>query len=575
MHISGNANSHKMKKEVTGIIIDNDIWAPTSTPSVKMLTFSPESSWTTKTRENSLDKKASMYWMAKGLNDFHELLKNLHKPEQENKIHLQRGSSKLKTQYTNKHNTNVRLREKSNPHVQKPQRDSDTVQGYVITRHSDTEPKNVKRNQTVNFNRNDTRPNIGTRIRDRMLKRKHEDAKKSKQHTKVNTNLNEKLNSSPQKENMVYRIEERNRSKYSKSTAKTRVGIPVVNSILKTVLTSEDSKFTGKSISDADKTTASNVHSETQEHQKQNSERDRSTFNDNILLGRRVRPIFTLSGTADNNVFSGGKSFQLSAIDSNKGHFSDHGLGQNKIVHERPQIASNLYSPSNEFYVENGVNSISYKEHFKKLMNPRSGIPKAPYSFDGSKIYSTGTSGPLFLSHDNAYQKPAPTQYPVPVSQSRESKRPFYLTDPNYDSLIPFIPESSTQPNMYNTEKLTTRHYSTFPPNFLEMLGISLEEPITPHSRNLKSSPYLTLTQNAEEYHHQETNVHFFRQAPYLPSTWIHQASYKQQLPPQHYTQRLPPQQYTQPLPPQQFRQKPKEVEISFTGKLNCPHSSC
>lgn len=561
MHISGRASSpHKMEKEVSGIIIDNDIWSPTSTPSAKMLTFSPESSWTTKPSEKSLDKKVPMYWMAKGLNDFHELLKNLDKSGQENTNHLPRGNSKLKTLFMSKQNTNAKLRGKSNSHVKKERTDSGATQSYVIT-HSSPGPEKTQQNQTRSFSRINTRPKIETKTRDSVLKRKYNITMKSKQHTKVNTNFNRKLHSSlRKKDNVIYKVEERNTNKYLKSTPKTRIGIPIANSILKTVLASKDSKSRTNSISLEAEKTASKVHPNTPEHPKRKSEGDHPTFTDSVLSGRQVRPIFTLSGTMDNNVFSGRNSFQLSDMDGNKddSQLSDNGLNQNKIVHERPQIASNLYSPSNEFYVEKGVNSISYKEHFKKLMNPRSNTPKAPLSFDGSKIYSTGTSGPLFLSHDKAYQKPIPTQYPsTPASQSRENKRPFYLTDANYGHLIPSIPESSTQPSMFNTEKLTTRQYPTFPPNFLEMLGISLEESLMPHSRNLKSSSYPTMPQNAEEYHHQETNVHFFRQASYLPSPWIQQTSFPQQ------------------LPPQQFLQKMNEVEINFTGKFNCLHSNC
>ncbi|XP_061197116.1 uncharacterized protein LOC133205342 [Saccostrea echinata] len=528
---------HKTGKKVTGIIIKNEIWASSSTPATK--TIAREKSWTTKISDKAVDRKPSLEWMAKGLDDFKMFLKKLENPKQKNT-----GGSQFNLLYTTKKKTDVDVKIPSQSKTTKKQRtDTTKVKNFVITHYNNSfSVGNPTRNPTTGKHRSSSRTVFGTKPQD-GTKRKPYRVQQPTHPRKVNINLSRKQQTSLRRHKDVnYKTQKPYTQTYRKLPIRNRVGIPVVNTI---------SKLSGNSIS-SEKTVSEKVQAKIPKLTSQIS-KDRSMFTDSSVLGSHLRPIFTLSGSIENNVFSGGNSLQVSSTDGkqNRGQLSKNGLSQNRIVHERPQITSNLYSPSNEFYIENGVNSISYKQHFKKLFNPDAKSDdsvKAPYTFDGSKIYATGTTGPLFLSHEKNYHQPE-TQFPTtPVPKSRDNKRPFYLTGPNQGHLTPSIVESSTQPSMFNTEKLTTRQSNTFPPNFLELLGISLKG-TKKQAANLKSSPFSSLPQKPEKYHQQDINVHFYRQSPYLPSPWGEPTGAPQDL----------------PLRP--FRQIPGDIGLSFSDQ--------
>ncbi|XP_062570520.1 uncharacterized protein LOC134232553 [Saccostrea cucullata] len=528
----------KTGKKVTGIIIKNEIWASTSTPATK--TFAREKPWTTKTSDKPMGRKKYMEWMAKGVDDFKTFLKNLEKP-----IHKNTGGSKLNSLFTTKKNTNVDVStpSKSKTDIKKQVTDTRKVKSFVITHYNNSfSAGKPTRNPTISKHRSSLRKVTGTKSQDGT--RSYPNPTKQSMHNKkVNSNITTTQQPSLRRHKHVNHKTQKPYTKRYRELPKRNRHVSNVNTV---------SKFSGNSIS-FEKTDSATFHAQVSE--------ERSVYTDNIVSGRQVRPIFTLTGSIDRNVFSGGNSLQLPSTDDkqNRGKVSKNGLSQNRIVHERPQISSKLYSPSNEFYIENGVNSISYKQHYKKLLNQDAKSDdsiKAPYIFDGSKIYATGTTGPLFLSHEKNYHESFPTQFPTtPVTQSRENKEPFYLTGPNDGHLTPSIIESSTQASMFNTEKLTTRHANTFPPNFLELLGISLEG-TKKQAGNLKSSPFSSLPQKTEKYHQQDINVHFYRQSSYLPSPWGE------------------PSGVIQDLPLRPFRQMPGEIGLSFSGDPSCTKST-
>lgn len=532
----------KTTKTVSGIIINNEIWLQTSTPMIK--TFPKEKPWTAKTEERPVDDSTSMRWIAKGVSDFKEFLKKLGKNSSKNSLKSSITYTEQSTLYASNKitHTEVESSEKQKLTTQKKGKDvAEPTQGYAILHQEGNNKEgnddSYRKNQVKVYTRNTTKQDRRTVGESR---KKSIESMRNQQQSRRKSSVRKDSTSLVKKENNVIYTTETPTQNNNGET-----GIPVENSLRHNALAKA---MSGNSIlPDAEKSVPTWVNTE---HNGRNSNDDRQAG----PSGGQVRPIFTLSGAIDNNVFSGGNSLQLSSKHYKVGQLAQNGLSPNRIVHERPQITSNLFSPSNEFYIENGVNSISYKEHFQRLMNPsarRMESVKTPYSFDGSKLYSSGS---LYAPHNNNVRSTM-TMFPTtPVTtHNRRNSRPFFLTEQTYDQLIPSITESSTQPSMFDSEKITTRNSQTFPPNFLAMLGISLENDATPRARNLKSSSIVPAASqtNAEGYYHADTNVHFYRSAPYLPTPWDEETT-----------------SYSRNLPLRPYRQNQRQTGFNFRGNF-------
>lgn len=526
----------------------------TSTPMIK--TFPKEKPWTSKT-DKPLDDKTSLHWMAKGVKDFKDFLKKLGGGSRKNPDQSSRKYSKSNTLLTSNKRIDLRMKktEKKEPYNKiKQQYAVRRSHSHMITHKESSNDDSYRHTQNKTASRNIARSN--TRV---VKERTSPHSKTYKQQKKETTTISYTTPFFVQQDsNVIYTTETPSKNRNERKSLQTQNNHSLESKLPKYVLTPKNPVYRNSILPEKDETTTARTDYKLLDHSKHNPNADRSVFTDNLSSGRR--PVFTLSGTMDSNVFSIGNSLQSSSMkyDIKGGRLSQNGLSPSKIVHEKPQITSNLYSPSNEFYIENGVNSISYKEHFQRLMNPNSRpleTTKSPYSFDGSKLFSAGS---LYAPYRNDHQTTDMMTPTTPVTtSSRRHKQPFYLTEQKYDQLIPSITESSTQPAMFDSEQLTTRNSQTFPPNFLALLGISLDNGAAPRARNIKNSPLVPALpkNNAEGYYHPETNVHFYRPAAapasYRPSPWDEES--------ENYSQNLP-------LPP--YRQSQRHVEFNFRGNF-------
>lgn len=523
-------------------------------------TFPKEKQWTSKTTDTPLDDKTSLHWMAKGVKDFKDFLKKLGRDSLKNPDQSYRKDSDSNSLLTSNKLIDLKIEktEKKTPHNKIGQQYAvKQKQSYAIPHNENSNDDIYRQTQSKNASRNIARSNTLD-----VKERTSPHSKTNNHQKKATTTISYNNHSFVKKDsNVIYTTENPSTNRNERKSLQNQINTSVESKLPKNVLTPNYLVYRNSILPEKDETTTARTDYKSTDHSKHSPNADRSVFTDNLLSGRR--PIFTLSGNMDGNVFSMGNSLQSSSMknDIKGGRLSQNGLSPNKIVHEKPQITSNLYSPSNEFYIENGVNSISYKEHFQRLMNPNSRpseTTKSPYSFDGSKLFSAMSSGSLYAPYRNNHQAADMMSPTSPVTTpSRRHKQPFYLTEQKYDQLIPSITESSTQPAMFDSEQLTTRNSQTFPPNFLALLGISLDNDVAPRARNVKSSPLVPalLQNNAEGYYHPETNVHFYRPAAvaesYLPSPWDEESN-----------------NYSQNLPLRPYRQNQRHVEFNFRGNF-------